>query len=538
MLRKTGKKCLAVMVSIMLMTGALGGCGGEKVEKMSTAIHVEVQTAEPGRLEIKGRYMGTVSPNESVNVTPMASGLVKKVLVKEGDRVKKGDVLCRFDDTAASLSLKSAKGAVDSAKAGKNAAKAQQKMAAQQSAASISALEETLDSYEKSLKSAKQQLKQMESSQKQMGSTIEQTQKAVEATKKQYKTAQALRMTYQSFLDANPDCKTTAGLIAASGDTTQAQKAKTAAALLETLNTSGLTVEHLDDAGLNMLKENVEDAETAYMAAVGAYSVAQSGMSSLQKSIDTLKGQIKSAKSSLKSAKKAPSADSGDGDAVYDAQIRSAQAGVDSARYQKDLCTVAAPIDGVVEAVGVSADEMYTPGMPAFVIAGKDSILVTFYVTEEVRDYLRAGDVIEAEHNGKTLRGTISSIAVAADAQRGLFKVEAQIYAGEEAPATGVSVALSVVTAASEEKLLVPYDAVYYENNQAYVYCVQDGKAIRTDVETGLYDEETIAIESGLTEGASVIVSWASGLKDGAEISDDAGKEKEKTTAAVQDDSH
>ena len=292
---------------------------------------------------------------------------------------------------------------------------------------------------------------------------------------------------------------------------------------MNSLNSAGLTVEYLSDSGLNSLKENAADAETAYNTAASSYKEAAGGITSLESSIDTLETQIDTTKSSIKSAQKAQSLTSGTSDDVYDAQINAAEIGVESAEYQKDLYTIKAPIGGVVEAVNVTENEMFATGVaPAFTISGKQTMIVTFYVTEEVKDFLQVGDAVEVENNGQTYRGSVSSIGTAVDAQKGLFKVEAQIYVSEgKSISTGVSVSVSLVTAAVKDNILIPYDSVYYENNQAYVYCVEDGKAIRVDVTTGLYNEDTIAIESGLEEGDEVIISWASGLKNGAEIAGD-----------------
>ena len=152
-------KGIAVAMAFALTAGMLGGCGGKDEDVMSTAIHVDTQTAETGKLELKGSYIGTASPNDSVDVTPMVSGTVEKVNVKVGDTVKEGDVLCQFDDTSAQLSLDSAKNSVDTAEAGKKSAAEQKDIAAQQSKSSISTLKETLAAYQESLKKAKKQLK-------------------------------------------------------------------------------------------------------------------------------------------------------------------------------------------------------------------------------------------------------------------------------------------------------------------------------------------------------------------------------------------
>lgn len=544
------KRGLALAMSVALTAGMLSGCGAKDKEVMSTAIHVDTQTAEVGTLELKGNYIGTASPNDSVDVTPMVSGTVEKVNVKVGDTVKEGDVLCQFDDTSAQLSLDSAKSSVDSAEAGKKSASEQKDIAAQQSQSSIDALEESLSAYEKSLTKAKKQLKELKSSKSKLETAMNQAKEAYIASKTSYKTAETLYINYKSFLNANPDCQTTAGLTAAmtvtalpdgeDGSTAESrnQKAQTASYLMKSLNDAGLTVEYLSDSGLNSLKENASDAETAYNTAASSYKEAASGITSLESSIETLETQIDTTKSSIKSAKKAKSMTSSASDDVYDAQISAAQVGVESAEYQKDLYTIKAPISGVVEAVNVTKDEMFASGVaPAFTISGKQTMIVTFYVTEEVKDFLKTGDAVEVENNGQTFRGSISSIGTAVDAQKGLFKVEAQIYVSEgKSISTGVSVSLSLVTAAVKDNILIPYDAVYYENNQAYVYCVEDGKAVRVDVTTGLYNEDTIAIESGLQEGDEVITSWASGLKNGAEIAQEDNADEETATKAPSAD--
>ena len=56
------------------------------------------------------------------------------------------------------------------------------------------------------------------------------------------------------------------------------------------------------------------------------------------------------------------------------------------------------------------------------------------------------------------------------------------------------------------------------------------------DVTTGLYNEDTIAIESGLQEGDEVITSWASGLKNGAEIAQEDNADEETATKAPSAD--
>lgn len=55
--------------------------------------------------------------------------------------------------------------------------------------------------------------------------------------------------------------------------------------------------------------------------------------------------------------------------------------------------------------------------------------------------------------------------------------------------------------------VLIPSDAMFFESGVSYVYVVQDGKAVRSDVTIGLYTADTIAVTSGLTLGDEVITT-------------------------------
>lgn len=66
--------------------------------------------------------------------------------------------------------------------------------------------------------------------------------------------------------------------------------------------------------------------------------------------------------------------------------------------------------------------------------------------------------------------------------------------------------------------VLIPSDAMFFESGVSYVYVVQDGKAVRSDVTIGLYTADTIAVTSGLTLGDEVITTWSSSLRDGVSV--------------------
>ena len=562
-MRTRNRRIAAAMAALLIAAASFAGCSKKTEETTVQLTRVETQTAARGTLEITGTYIGTVAPHNSVNVTPLVAGTVKKVNVKVGDKVKAGDVLCQFDDKAAQLQLQSAQDAVNSARAGKEAAEDQIHAAKKQAEASITSMEGQLETLYAQKEASEEQLEQLEDSLEDLQKAMDAAQEGYAAAKQIYDSANALYIQYQAFLSANPDCATTAGLMAASvpipptvptkiempasdsalggatsepetkdsgtdnaAETAQAdqaavEKQQAAALLVAALNEIPLTVEYLTEAGLNTLKDQAEQAQSASAAASSGFAQTNASITQLKNAIAQLEAQIQALEDNIDAAEDAK--DAAGGTDAYDAQIKAAQTGVESAQYQKDLYTVTAPIDGVIESVNVTANEISAQGYPAFTISDKEAMEVSFYVPEEVRDYLRPGDQIHVETPSGDVKGRISLIGTAVDPQKGLFKVTAEITTvTDKSLLSNTSVSLSLVTNSVKDQILIPFDAVYYDNDQAYVFVAEKGtegdRAVRRDVTAGAYNNEMIAILEGLSDGDQVITTWGAGLKDGAPI--------------------
>ena len=189
-----------------------------------------------------------------------------------------------------------------------------------------------------------------------------------------------------------------------------------------------------------------------------------------------------------------------------------------SARYQLDFYTVTAPISGQVETVSVEKDAMAAAGNVAFVISNKNSMTVTFQVAEKVKDQLQVGDAITVERGDETFGGTITEVGTMAGAQTRLFQIKATIPGGSDKLPSGVSVKVHATTQREEGDLIIPYDAVYFSAGDAYVYCVEDGKLVKTPVTVGLMNDTQVSIADGLTADSQVVTTWSSKLRDGAEV--------------------
>lgn len=205
-------------------------------------------------------------------------------------------------------------------------------------------------------------------------------------------------------------------------------------------------------------------------------------------------------------------------DAASNAQLGQASIAIDSAQMQLDFCTVTAPISGIVESVSVEKNGMAAAGNPAYIISNKDSMSVTFHVAEKAKNALQIGDIVHVERNGESFEATITEVGTMAAAQTKLFQVKASISgAGEKLP-NGVSVKVYATTQREKDKLIVPYDSIYFSAGDAYVYCVEGNTLVKTEVVVGLMSETEAVIEEGLSADSLVVQNWSSKLRNGAEV--------------------
>ena len=122
------------------------------------------------------------------------------------------------------------------------------------------------------------------------------------------------------------------------------------------------------------------------------------------------------------------------------------------------------------------------------------------------------------ERNGVNYDGRITEVGVAVSQTTGLFQVKASVSVNDGSLPSGVSAKITADTYSEENVVVIPYDAVYYENNTAYVYLCVDGRAVKTYVTTGIFDDINITVLEGIVNGDIVITSWSPRLLDGVEV--------------------
>lgn len=239
--------------------------------------------------------------------------------------------------------------------------------------------------------------------------------------------------------------------------------------------------------------------------------------------------------------------------------LAQARAALDQSEDLLSKTRIRSPMDGVVIQLDVKVGETVIagttniPGSTMMVIADPSETLTEVQVDEadiaQVREG-QAADIFAAAYPDTPLSGTIQSIASVARQTPGQASLSflVKILLDDQDTMTirpGMSVRADIYTESSEETLAVPVQAVLFDEDtdeddkskeeQTYVFVMEDGKAVRRDVETGISSDSDQEIIEGLKEGELVVSGpfrVLRHLNDGEEI-EELEKDKEEDDNGV-----
>jgi len=223
--------------------------------------------------------------------------------------------------------------------------------------------------------------------------------------------------------------------------------------------------------------------------------------------------------------------------------LTQARAALDQAEELLSKTRILSPIDGVVIQLDLKVGETVIagttniPGSTMMVIADPSETLTEVQVDEADIAQVRVGqsaDIFTAAYPDTPLSGTVQSIATVARQTQGQASLSflVKILLDEQDAMVirpGMSVRADIYTQSSAETLAVPVQAVLYDEDsdgdekasdkkdnkdKTYVFVIEDGKAVRKDVEVGISSDSDQEIIAGLEQGEMVIYGPFRVLRD------------------------
>ncbi len=426
-------------------------------------------TVTRGDLIVSVSASGSIRPVAEVEVRSRATGVVRAVLLNEGDRVTLGQVLAEIDDPDAAAAVRTARANLEAAEARlRQAAATRRSLAAQDAAATRQA--------QANLEVARARLAQLVA-----GPRPEEAAQAEQAVR----VAEADLTLAQSDFERN-----------------------------QQLFKDGLIAQQQ----LDQAKTKLDQARAQYLSAVERLKQVKSGATADQ--IAEARAAARQAEAALQQARARALEDPVRLQQIAAARAEMNQAKSTLANAQERLAEtkIRAPVAGIVVRRSVEVGQSVIGGSagggtPVLALAVDDPVLAKVMVDEADIAQLRPGLPVDLRAEGipgESFHGTVQAVSPNAQTVNNVVQYEVTVKVDDPRRLLrfGMTVEADFILVRREGVLLVPREAVRGEESKA-VMIVQAERLTPRVVQVGGTDGRMVEITEGVKEGEEVFLGEA-----------------------------
>jgi membrane fusion protein (multidrug efflux system) len=184
----------------------------------------------------------------------------------------------------------------------------------------------------------------------------------------------------------------------------------------------------------------------------------------------------------------------------------------------KKMTLIRAPFAGIVTELNVSQGQRVQADTAAMLLASGDTLIVPLGVEPEDAGAIRPGMKVVLEslfEKQWRVEVKVSTVLAMVNPTTRLVDVLTRVPASQSAPLMLGSRIKGTITVREEKTLAVPRNAVLRDARGAYLFIVQNRRANRIDVATGLQEDDLLAVKGPLKAGDAVVIVGNYELKDG-----------------------
>ncbi|HEY9802122.1 MAG TPA: efflux RND transporter periplasmic adaptor subunit [Leptolyngbyaceae cyanobacterium] len=474
LLPQTQKKAKINWLSWLVVLGILGGIGYAiyyqvaVVPRQEARSRVLTQGLERQTLPITVSANGTVKPERSINLSPKNSGILRQLLVKEGDVVKQGQVLAYMDDSNLRGQLVSAQGQLAQAEA--NFQKAQAGNRPQDIGQAQAQLDEALANLRKlEAGNRPQDIAQAQARLKSAQATLNQAEDDLRRNQQLYSSgAIALQTVNQKRTER---------------DSAQAQVNEAQQALA------------LQQAGSR--QEDIEQAKATVRQRQEALALLKAG--NRREDIEVARAQVTSARGTLQNIQAS----------INDTILRAPFDGVVTQKYADPGAFVTPTTSGSAVSSATSSSILALASRNEVVANLSESNIAKIRLGQEV--------TIRADaYPGVTFKGKVSQIAAQATVEQNVtsFQVKVSLSDPQRLLRSGMNVEADFQAGELENALVVPTAAVVRRENATGVFVSRgNNQPVFTPIETGVTVNNFTEVKSGLKGNERVLLSFPPGMR-------------------------
>jgi len=463
------------------------------------SIVVETTKSVTDDISINELITGTLTPIQDVNIPAQTGGVADQINVEIGDKVDQGTDLIKIDDEGLLIQKRQAQASLDSARANYNEMK---------NGATAEELARVRASYEDAkagLESAETNLKLMEEIYNNRR-TLEQ--QLVNAEQQLENAKQNLNQAEINYNQAKKDYERSKNLYA---DQVISERE---------FDNSESSFENAE-ISLEQAKTSLAVAEKNYQLAKETYN----NPTELKQQLENARSQVNSARTNLKvaeanleEAERGPRAERLQAGL---ASVKQAEASLAQIEDQISKTSIIAPFTGLVNLVNIDEGEMVASGQTVINLIKTDQLYAEIDVTAATASAIKKGDRVEvkAETMQHYIEGEVSNISPAADSSSRTFLVKIKIPNENQKLRAGMFADVKITKGESGSAVVVPIESIVNLNgDNPHVFVVEDGKAVRKNIQIGISTDSRVEIIEGLNSDEEVIIRGQSGLENGQAV--------------------
>jgi HlyD family secretion protein len=493
----------------------------------------KIQTAAVTRsnLDIIVSANGTVQPESSVNVSPKTSGVLKQLLVKEGDFVKPGQIVAYMDNSNLQGQLLQSRGNLAAAGANLN------KVVAGNRSQDIAGAQSQVDGANANLQKliAGNRSQDIAQAQSQVDEANASLQKLIAGNRSQDIAGAVANLN-----------KVQATYKQAVGDLRRNQQLRSQGAISQ----QALSLARSTSDGAQAQVEQAQQALNLLKAGSRPEDIAQarSVLKQRQEALDLLKAgsrpeDIAQARSVLKEKKAALNllkAGSRPEDiAQARAQVVAAQGAVAIAQRNIDDTVIRAPFAGIIARKYADPGAFVTPTTAGSAVtsATSSSILalastneIVAQVAEASIAQIRVGQVAMIKvdaYAGKTFEGKVTQVATQSLVQQNVtsFEVKVAVADSERLLHQGMNVTIDFKAGELNQVLIVPTASIVQQAKAQGVFVAKTGgDPLFVPIVVGTTVNDKTEVKSGLTGNERVLLSFPAGTRKVTSITGGGGR--------------
>ncbi len=189
----------------------------------------------------------------------------------------------------------------------------------------------------------------------------------------------------------------------------------------------------------------------------------------------------------------------------------------DKARLTRERTIIRAPISGIISERLVYPGNLVNQATKLFTITDPSEKICRVWVPEQDLQQLKVGQkaLISADAALQdNFTGWVKRIRPVVDRNTGTCKVTVGVRDPQNLLCPGMFVRTEIIIDTHKDAVLVPKNALFYENDLEWVYVVEDTLAVKKRVKIGFSNGDRFEALEGLNAGDEVVITGQSTLKD------------------------